>query len=64
MSRDGMEALANATLGLGVSTVAVWGLRAAEVWQTAPAWLLAALFFVLSLGRARAIRWAFRRGEQ
>lgn len=64
MSRDGMEALANATLGLGVSTVAVWVLRAAEVWQTAPAWLLAVVFFVLSLGRARALRWAFRRGEK
>lgn len=64
MSRDGMEALANATLGLGVSTVAVWVLRAAEVWQTAPAWLLAVVFFVLSLVRARALRWVFRRAER
>ena len=64
MTLDGWEALANAAIGLAVSTAAVWGLRALGVWQTAPAWAMAALFFVLSFARARALRWVFRRVER
>ena len=64
MTLDGWEAVANATWGLAVSTVAVWLLRHFGVWQTAPAWAMAALFFVLSFARARALRWVFRRVER
>jgi len=61
---DHLEAFANAALGLFVSIVAVHVLRAAGVWETLPAWAVAAVFFSLSLIRARALRWWFRRVEQ
>jgi hypothetical protein len=64
MSLDSMEAIANAVAGLVVSMVAVWALRASGAWLTAPAWVIAALFFLLSLARSRALRWAFRRAER
>lgn len=64
MTLDGWESFANAAVGLAVSTVAVWLLRASGVWQTAPAWVLSVVFFVLSLGRSRALRWVFRRAER
>ena len=60
MSLDAAEAWANALIGLGVSAVAVWLLRATGAWETAPAWAIAALFFGLSWGRSRALRAAFR----
>ena len=58
---DSWEATANAVLGLLVSIVAVWALRASGAWETAPAWVIAALFFCLSWGRSRALRAVFRR---
>lgn len=65
MSRlDHAEAVANAVLGLAVSMVAVRALRASGAWLTAPEWVIAGLFFVLSLVRARVLRWAFRRAGQ
>jgi hypothetical protein len=64
VSLDALEAWANAIAGLAVSTVAVWLLRASGAWATAPAWVIAAMFFGLSLGRSRALRWAFRRAER
>lgn len=60
MSMDGAEAWSNAIVGLAVSVVAVWCLRAAGVWATVPAWEVSALFFGLSLARARVLRWWFR----
>lgn len=63
MTMDALEAWANAVGGLAISMVAVWLLRASGVWETAPAWAIASLFFVLSLGRSRALRAAFRAAE-
>jgi hypothetical protein len=63
MTRDGIESLCNAVLGLLISIAAVHALRAAGAWDTLPAWAVAAVFFLLSLGRARALRWWFRRVE-
>ncbi len=60
---DAIEAWANAVVGMAVSMVAVWLLRASGAWVDAPAWVIAALFFLLSLVRSRALRWAFRRVE-
>jgi hypothetical protein len=64
MSLDAMEAVAKALTGLAISMVAVWLLRASGAWVTAPAWVIAALFFGLSLGRSRALRAIFRRAER
>jgi hypothetical protein len=64
MNRDTVESFANATLGLLVSIAAVHALRAVGAWQTLPAWAVASVFFGLSVARARALRWAFRRAEQ
>jgi hypothetical protein len=50
-------------LGLLVSIAAVRALRAVGAWETLPAWAVAAVFFLLSLGRARALRAIFRRAE-
>jgi hypothetical protein len=63
VSIDTWEAIANAAIGLAVSTIAVAILRAVGAWETAPAWVIAALFFLLSLGRSRALRAAFRSAE-
>lgn len=63
MTRDGIESLANATVGLLVSIAAVHVLRASGAWVTLPAWAVAAVFFLLSWGRARALRAIFRGGE-
>lgn len=60
---DNLEAIANAALGLLVSIAAVHALRAVGAWETLPAWAVAAVFFLLSLARARALRWWFRRAE-
>ena len=60
---DTWEAIANAALGLLVSIAAVHALRAVGAWETLPAWAVAAVFFCLSVARARALRWAFRRAE-
>ncbi len=60
---DTTEAWANAVIGLAVPMVAVWLLRASGAWGDAPAWAIAALFFLLSLVRSRALRWVFRRAE-
>lgn len=60
---DHAEALANAVLGLLVSIAAVHVLRALGAWETLPAWAVAAVFFCLSLARARALRWWFRMRE-
>lgn len=60
---DHIEAFANAALGLLVSIAAVHLLRAAGAWETLPAWAVAGVFFGLSLARARALRWWFRRDE-
>jgi hypothetical protein len=61
--RDNWESLANAALGLLVSIAAVHVLRGLGAWETLPAWAVAAVFFLLSLGRARALRAIFRRAE-
>lgn len=61
MTADSLEAWANATIGLAVSMVAVWALRASGAWQTAPAWAVSALFFGMSWVRSRALRALFRR---
>jgi hypothetical protein len=63
MSRDTIESFANAALGLLVSIAAVHALRAVGAWQTLPAWAVAAVFFGLSVARARALRAIFRRAE-
>lgn len=64
MSLDTMEAVANAVLGLAVSTVAVWLLRASGAWESLPAVWVSALFFILSLARSRALRAVFRRVDR
>ena len=62
MSRlDDIEAIANAAIGLVVSTIAVWVLRHLGWWETSPAWAMSALFFALSVSRARILRAMFRR---
>lgn len=63
MTADSLEAWANAAIGLAVSMVAVWALRASGAWQTAPAWAVSAMFFGLSFVRSRILRFAFRRME-
>lgn len=60
---DHLEAIANATLGLLVSIAAVHVLRALGAWDQMPAWAVAAVFFGLSLGRTRALRFIFRKAE-
>jgi hypothetical protein len=64
VSLDAWEALANAALGLAISTVAVWLLRASGAWETLPAFWVSAVFFGLSLARARTLRACFRRAER
>jgi hypothetical protein len=64
MSRDTFESFANAALGLLVSIAAVHVLRGLGAWETLPAWAVAAVFFGLSLARARALRAIFRRAER
>ena len=63
MTRDGFESFANAALGLLVSIAAVHALRALGAWDSLPAWAVAGVFFLLSLGRSRALRAIFRRTE-
>lgn len=60
MRRDGLEAWANAVLGLAVSATLVQALRWLG-WWNAPALLLSGAFFAASLARAYALRRAFRR---
>lgn len=60
---DHAEAFANAALGLLVSIAAVHALRAAGAWADMPAWAVAGVFFALSLARARALRFIFRKAE-
>jgi hypothetical protein len=57
-SLDTIEAITNAVAGLAVSMVAVWALRASG------AWVIATLFFGLSLTRARVLRFIFREVER
>lgn len=64
MSLDSIESIANAAIGLLISIGAVHVLRAVGWWDAAPAWVVAAIFFGLSLARARALRAAFRRAER
>jgi hypothetical protein len=64
VSLDSLEAIANALLGLAVSTAAVWLLRATGAWETLPAVWVSAVFFCLSLARSRALRALFRRAER
>jgi hypothetical protein len=64
MSRDTVESFANAALGLLVSIAAVHALRAVGAWEALPAWAVAAVFFCLSVARARALRWWFRARER
>jgi hypothetical protein len=61
--RDNWESLANAALGLLVSIAAVHVLRGLGAWDDLPAWAVAAVFFCLSVARARALRAIFRRAE-
>lgn len=58
---DNAEATANALIGLLASMAAVWFLRRAGAWDTAPAWVISAVFFGLSWARSRALRALFRR---
>lgn len=60
--RDLSEATANAVAGLGVSMLLVWALRHVGLWD-APAWLVAAFFFVASVGRTYVLRRVFRSVE-
>ena len=60
--RDMTEAWANAIVGLCISIVLVWALRAAGLWD-ASAVLISALFFVASVARSYALRRIFRKGE-
>jgi hypothetical protein len=62
--RDNAESFLNAALGLIVSIVAVRVLRAAGAWETLPASWVALIFFWLSWGRSRALRWWFRTRER
>ena len=61
--RDNAESFLNAALGLLVSIAAVRLLRATGLWSDLPAWAVACVFFGLSLGRARALRFIFRKIE-
>jgi hypothetical protein len=63
VSRDTIESLANAALGLLVSIAAVHVMRATGAWEELPAWAVAGVFFGLSLARARVLRAIFRRAE-
>jgi sterol desaturase/sphingolipid hydroxylase (fatty acid hydroxylase superfamily) len=58
---DTLESLANATLGLIVSTLAVLALRALGLWGSLPAFGVSLIFFGVSFARSRVLRWLFRR---
>ncbi len=64
LGQDSAESLLNASVGLLVSVAAVHVLRAVGAWETLPAWAVAGVFFGLSLARARALRWFFRRADR
>lgn len=57
--RDGLEAWANAIVGIGVSAFLVSALRAVGWWD-APALFVSAWFFVASAARSYALRRVFR----
>jgi hypothetical protein len=60
---DHAEAAANVAAGFAVSVLAVWAIRATGAWQ-APAWVISAVFSVLSFARVRVLRAAFRGVER
>jgi len=62
VSRDALEAWADAAAGLIVATALVWALRLAGLWD-APGWALSAAFFAVSVPRRYAVRRLFRRLE-
>lgn len=59
MTRDGLEAWANAIAGLGVSVVMVWALRRLGLWDEG-ALSVAVWFFAASVARSYALRRVFR----
>ena len=63
MTRDGIEAWANAIAGLGVSWALVAALRAFGLWD-AHALALSSVFFAASVARSYALRRVFRAWER
>ena len=57
--KDAAEAWVNAIAGLGISLALVAFLRAVGAWD-APAWAVAAVFFLASVARSYALRRLFR----
>lgn len=56
---DMTEAITNAVVGLGISIVLVWILRAVGWWD-ASALAISAIFFVASIARGYVLRRLFR----
>lgn len=59
---DALEAIANATIGLAVSVLAVWALWPLFGWEASPTQSVAvtAMFWALSTARSYAVRKVFR----